>query len=83
MPRLTELERLVGPVTAPRRHATDCLRRCPAHLTAGRARLTYALTLPHMARSSWVALLSRSKLALISRSVPEGVSRWKHFVTIR
>jgi hypothetical protein len=31
-------------------------------------RLTYALVSPHMARSIWVALLSRSKLALISGS---------------
>jgi hypothetical protein len=35
----------------------------------GFARSTYALVSPHIARSTLVALLSRSKLALISRSV--------------
>jgi hypothetical protein len=62
-PRLTELEHLVGPSAPCMRHTTDCLQRCPAHLTECRARLTYALALPLMARSTRVALLSRSKLA--------------------
>ena len=40
--------------------------------------MTYALVSPHMARSTRVALLSRSKPALISRSVPSNAIEYAY-----